>query len=135
MGDSIEELVGRNHILLDDSYHDDYLTKLNSSYPFDDILGKYREAISRGEDLVYIIFLNTLGSAEYEDYLIDLAVTSAQAGRWQGICRKESAGVNWAVRKSFAYLATLEGNTYLLPSEKYVQHCREKIKQFLKQSL
>jgi len=135
MEDSLAELVGANPIFREGRYLDDYLIKLKNSALPAAVFGKYSEAISQGEDLVYEIFINTLGCAEYEGHLIDLAISSAQLGEWHGFPRDYDYSLSKVIKRGFAHLVSYENQIFLLPSEKYIEHCKTRLSHFLKQSL
>jgi len=66
-------------------YSDDYLTRLNESYPLDLIVGKHKKGIKnrKANDINAFIMGSPLESSEAEDILGYALVNSAQADSWQ----------------------------------------------------
>ena len=127
-----KKLVGWHQTIVDDIYNDDYLRALNKFASVDDVLGKDRDTIAKGEfNSIARIVMGTLGKEEYERHLAALLIVSAKAGTWQAVERVENQtnGLDVVKEKHFGhvigYLTAQGTRRFLMPSAMYVTYCKE----------
>ena len=122
-----KELVGKNAILENGVYSDDYMVALNQLATVDEVFGKYKEDIAEGKNVVARLVMETLGKCEYENHLVSIVMKAAKAGEWRAVLRepgKHIAGLDVVTKKHFGYVAEHEGQKFLLPSPMYLAYCK-----------
>jgi|GEM_PF-4127870 len=122
-----KSLVGQNAVLKNDIYTDDYLRALNAVAPVDEVFGRHKKAIARGESIVGKLVMDTLGKTEYEHHLVTLVMTAAKTGQWSAVKRApwNLSGLEEVIYKKFGHVAIHEKETFLLPSLTYVAYCKD----------
>jgi len=125
-----KELVGKNPKLEDGVYTDDYMNALNEFARVDEVFRESKAAIASGENIVGRLVMDTLGKSEYENHLVAIVMSAAEAGEWRAVVReseKHIPGLDTVTRKHFGHVTAYQGKTFLLPSVSYVVYCNDRI--------
>ena len=121
-----KDLVGKNARIEEKGvYRDDYLDALNKFAPVDEVFGKDRKAIAKGEwEPVANLVMDTLGKAEWENHLVAIVMTAAKEGEWRAVPRgpQHQDGLDEVVEKKYGFVVNL-GKKFLVPSAFYVNYC------------
>jgi len=123
-------LIGKNAELVEGVYSDDYMNALNNFASVDEVFGKNKEAIAKGENTpVARLIMGTLDKAEYENHLVSIIMTAAKNGEWRAINRglQHMPGLDEVTRRHFGHVTNYKGQTFLLPSPMYLTYCKEKL--------
>ncbi len=125
-----KELVGKNPKLVNGAYIDDYMIALNEFATVNEVLGKHREAIADGNfHPTARVVMGTLDRFEYENHLAALIMVAAKTGEWRAVERGtlQKCGLEVVTERHFGYVVEHDGETFLLPSAKYLAHCKAEL--------
>lgn len=125
-----KKLVGKNQVLVDRVYSDDYIKALNRYVSVDEVFGEHKKEISKGEFCPVARFtMGALSKLEHENHLVALVMRAARAGEWRAVERgpEHRSGLDEVTEKSFGYVIRYQDKTFLLPSARYLAYCKEQL--------
>jgi hypothetical protein len=123
-----KDLIGKNARVVNGVYLDDFMDALNNYATVNNVFGKNRSKIAKGyANEVNQFVLDTLGHFGYEYQLVSLVMTAAKNNSWRAIAREQHQeyGLDVVVEKNFGHVIEHKGQKYLLPSVKYLEHCKK----------